>query len=147
MNTFSKQLSIIKKQYIKYQYDNIKTLNKKIRFIVGIVDHYSKYLNMSKDDILLKFEKTRNTNIENYYNKYNLKKLKNVEIFENINDFNNKFSSNKFICPTCNTISDSKFICSKKHIRCIPKNYFYLIKSESIFCIHSIFKPLELYQI
>ncbi len=77
------------------------------------LDDYHKVTGFSKKNILYALEKKRNVNTVNFYQESVLPLLKNVYVFETIEDLKNKFSSNKFVCSGCGKISKDPFLCTQ----------------------------------
>jgi hypothetical protein len=135
-----------------------KTGDERAESVKNILDtrleNYSQKTGISKDEILIAFEKKRNVNTVNFYQTANFPLLEDVFVFETLDDFKKKFPSGKTVCPSCGKESTDPYECSQpkcdwkvygllgdlgKGIKVIIKDRF-LENPVPI----NIFKPVEL---
>ncbi len=69
------------------------------------------------------------------------------EEFETTREFNKKFPSKIYICPSCNSLSTNPYLCTNcsnqsTNFLYIEKNYKYFLKENNTENI--IFRPIEL---
>lgn len=165
MKTTKQLLSQIKKSAMfidkNYQHTGSRRkpeIDRFMRFVVGISQHYAKKLNISQQEVLYLWEKNRTYWALNYYQQANFPKItaKDVYFFNSSNDFHKRFPSRQYICPACNSISTNMMICnSGKEIDgkvcdwksfglfgCLGKGITVILK-DNLKPIQ-IFKPIEL---
>ncbi len=73
--------------------------------------------------------------------------MNDVDEFETIRDFNEKFPSKIFICSKCNSLVPDPYQCNtcgcqSNNFLFSDKSYFYIIKGQNQ--INTIFRPIEL---
>lgn len=118
------------------------------------LENYHAVTGISKDEILIAFEKRRNVNTVNFYQEANFPLLENVTVFDTLEDFKKAFPSGKYLCPKCEKQSTNPFLCSQPKcdwsvnglFRDLGKGITIIIKES--FLEHpvpiNIFKPIEL---
>jgi hypothetical protein len=119
-----------------------------------MLENYHQVTGISKNEILIAFEKARNVNTVNFYQASRFPMLENIYIFDTIDDYKKAFPSGKYICPSCCKESTDPYECSQekcdwkvsgllgdlgKGIKVIIKDKF-LEQPVPI----NIFKPIEL---
>jgi hypothetical protein len=142
------------------KYDQHRSLQC-IKFVTGLISHYSHHTGIDKNIILDALESKRTYWALNYYQAANFPRLETVEIFETLEDFKLKFPSGKFLCPLCGGHSTNPYECNTKRkantksgicdwksyglFGCAGKGYTFTIKTEFIknFKTNTIFKPIE----
>ncbi|MCK9429331.1 MAG: hypothetical protein M0R17_04955 [Candidatus Omnitrophica bacterium] len=169
MKTTKELLSQIRKdafrsnlKYHKVQFYEQKESLKLIKFVNGLISHYSHHTGIDKNIILDALESNRTYWSLNYYQRANFPRIDNIAIFETLEDFKLKFPSGKFVCPLCGGHSTNPYECNTKLkaktnsgicdwksyglFGCIGKGYTFTIKTEFIktFKTNTIFKPIEL---
>ncbi len=82
------------------------------RFVRKILANYSTVLGFSEGEILRKIEGRRDYWSMNFYQESNFPLLENVEVFETVQQFKDKFPSRKFICPACGGVSTHPTTCN-----------------------------------
>lgn len=132
-------------------------------FLNKMLDNYSQFLGMSRRDILVALEIKRDYSANNFYQERNLPELKDIDIYDTVEDFKKKFTSHRFVCPACNGISTNPSVCDsgkpmdKKGkkicdwkayglLGTLNKGYRFVIKSEFLNkpVVYDIFNPVEL---
>ena len=124
-----------------------------------MLPEYAAALGRTQDDVLAIIEEFRDLNAVNYYQEANFPKLDGVRVFESPEAFALAFPSRKFICPSCEGISTSPYICNAGTVRddktCNWKSYGLLgtmgkglravVKSTFLESprVHEIFMPVE----
>ncbi len=78
------------------------------------LENYSQVTGLSKDKILIAFEKARNVNTVNFYRVRRLPLLENVLVFDTLSAFKEAFPSGKYICPNCEKESTDPYECSQE---------------------------------
>ena len=78
------------------------------------LENYHKVTGISKDEILIAFEKARNVNTVNFYQSSKFPLLEDVYVFETIEDYKKEFPSGKYVCPKCEKESNDPYECSQK---------------------------------
>ena len=118
------------------------------------LENYHQVTGIPKDEILIAFEKARNINTVNFYQESNFPLMKNVYVFDTIEDYRKAFPSGKYICPSCGKESTDPYECSQE--KCDWKVYGLLgdlgkgikVIIKDKFLEHpvpmGIFKPIEL---
>ena len=77
------------------------------------LENYSMVTGISKDEILVAFEKKRNINTVNFYQENRFPLLEKVHVYGTIEDFKQAFPSGKSICPSCGKESIDFYECSQ----------------------------------
>ena len=112
-------------------------------------------------DILISIEGRRDYNARNYYQRAKFPLIEDIDVYDTMQDFKNKFPSGKFICPACEHISTDPETCnSGKEISkgkicdwkswglfgTAGKGYKFIIKNDFLNrpIVWDIFKPKEL---
>lgn len=124
-------------------------------FITKLLDEYHSKLGLSKLSILKAIEEKRNYMVSNYYQEANFPSLKNVMLFETLQDLLSAIPSKKFRCPSCNAISTNPYECNAGNdcnwvsygfLRTMGKGLRFTIKQGFLErpIIDEIFMPLEL---
>jgi len=78
------------------------------------LENYHQITGISKDEILIAFEKARDVNTVNFYQESNFPFLENVHVFDTIEDYRKEFPSGKYVCPACGKESTDPYECSQK---------------------------------
>ncbi len=133
-------------------------------FLRKVLKSYSKFLELSQEDILIAIEKRRDYSAINFYQEAHFPTIDNsIEIFEKQGDFKKKYPSGKYICPMCKGESTSFSECNsgkemEKGKICDWKSYgLFRTCGDGYRCIckegflenpvvYDIFKPVELKQ-
>lgn len=82
------------------------------KLILDRLDEYSKVLGLEKEDILRAWERKRTYSATNFYQEANFPKLDKVKVFNNFEEFKEKYPSKKYKCPSCSGISTNPYECS-----------------------------------
>ena len=78
------------------------------------LENYHQITGISKDEILIAFEKARNVNTVNFYQESKFPLLENVHVFDTIGDYRKAFPSGIYICPKCEKESKDPYECSQE---------------------------------
>ncbi len=132
-------------------------------FIWTMLADYAEVLGFSEDAILEKLEERRDYAAVNYYQPANFPPLKDVNIFDTVEQLRDKFPSGKFVCPNCGGITTDPATCNSGLImankqpcdwkawgllRTFGKGYLFVVKDGFLEhpVVHEIFMPLELHE-
>lgn len=74
--------------------------------------HYSEKLGIPQEQILLAWEKAKNVNTVNWYQESRFPNLDEVIVLDTLEQFHEKFPSNKSICPCCSGESTDYYECN-----------------------------------
>lgn len=133
------------------------------RFIRAMLKDYAAVLGFSEDDILAKLEERRDYAAVNYYQLANFPSLKDVNVFDTVEQLRDKFPSGKFVCPNCKGISTDPRTCNSGVpmangqpcdwkawglLRTFGKGYWFVVKDDFLEhpVVHEIFMPIELHE-
>lgn len=132
-------------------------------FIRAMLADYTAVLGFSEDEILAKLEEIRDCTAVNYYQVSNFPMLKDVNVFDTVEQLRGTFPSRKFVCPHCGGISTDCTTCNSGRImankqpcdwkawgvfKTFGKGYWFVVKDEFLAhpVVHEIFMPLELHE-
>ena len=73
---------------------------------------YASLLGYSEKEILMAWEKARNVNCVNWYQKANFPDLGEVIVLDSLQQFQEKFPSHKSTCPMCGGLSTDYYACN-----------------------------------
>lgn len=77
-----------------------------------LLKEYSEATGYPENEILIAFEKSRNVNCVNFYQRSRFPKLKDVHIYNTMDDFKKAFPSGRYICPFCGKTSSNPYRCT-----------------------------------
>ncbi|OEU74056.1 MAG: hypothetical protein BA864_06915 [Desulfuromonadales bacterium C00003093] len=132
-------------------------------FIWTMLADYAEVLGFSEDAILEKLEERRDYAAVNYYQPANFPPLKDVNVFDTVEQLRDKFPSGKFVCPNCGGISTDYSTCNSGRImankqpcdwkawgllRTFGKGYRFVVKDDFLEhpVVQEVFMPLELHE-
>ena len=130
-------------------------------FLRAMLKEYSAVLGFSEIDIFTKLEERRDYSAINYYQLANFPSLKDVRVYDTVEQLRNDFQSGKFVCPNCKKLSTDCTACDsglimKDGTPCSWKAWGlfgtfgtglrFIVKDEFLNrpVVHEIFMPLEL---
>ncbi|UDM18871.1 hypothetical protein [Vogesella sp. XCS3] len=80
-------------------------------FLLKMLAEYSAVLNVPKADLLTAFEKNRTCTAINYYQEANFPSLDGVNVLENLAEFQKRYPSREYRCPSCGGKSNNPYEC------------------------------------
>lgn len=80
-------------------------------FLRKMLAGYSAVLGVDQRELLEQLERRRNYSAVNYYQEANFPALDGVHVFEDLQEFRERFPSGKYRCPACGGISNSPYEC------------------------------------
>ena len=85
-----------------------------IMFLEDRLDEYHEKLGFDRLEMLKAFEEKRNYWAVNYYQASGFPSLdkENLYVFESLDEFDAKFPSGKYVCPSCKEVSNDAYACS-----------------------------------
>jgi hypothetical protein len=92
-----------------------RRFDKDLIWIRGMIESYSKKLNIPIDEVVESFEKNRDYSWPNYYQKANfpdLDRIEDVSVYETLEDF--KHENKRFKCPACGNVYGHPVLCEHR---------------------------------